>query len=42
MLKLCRNHLIDDGYTLEDGKKIGRKDLEEILFQNQVSSLILH
>ena len=41
LLKLLRNHLLDQGYVLSDGTEINRKDIEHILSED-VNELKIH
>ena len=42
LLKLLRNHLLDQGYILQDGTEINRKDIEQILEHDNKEYKIHH
>ena len=42
MLKLARNHLLDQGFTLEDGTEVTRRDFEAILLKDCSELKVCH
>jgi hypothetical protein len=42
MLKLLRNHLLDQGFTIGEGVEVTKKDLEEILLKDNSELKICH